>query len=665
MMESPEKAQLEGQSRSTPTVARWQWGLLTRRVQVLIDVSMLAGAFVAAYLLRFDFMLGPAERQRLIWQLPVVVLLQLLSQRVWGIYKFIWRYIGLSEVRAFIGAALTCLAVMLAFRFGMPIGKPNLWVPISVTFIDVGLAFSGTLGIRVFRRMLFEWGEREREERGRQVATGDVRVLLVGAGRAGVMAAREIRGGAMPHLDVKGFVDDDVEKLGSVINGFRVLGPTAEIPRLVEDLGIDEIIITIVRASRSQIRRIVSLCERTKAKVRIIPGLYEILGGKVNVSAIRKVEIEDLLGREAVKLDEKGLHAFLSGKTVMVTGAGGSIGSELVRQVVPFSPLRVLLVERSEYALYQIEEEMRRVWPTLNVVPLLADVGDGGRMRDLFGEYRPQIVIHAAAHKHVPLVESNPGEAVKNNVVGTLTTGELAGEFGAEAFVLISTDKAVNPTSVMGATKRVAELVVQMLDRRFDTAFLAVRFGNVLGSTGSVVPKFREQIARGGPVTVTHPEMRRYFMTIPEAAQLVLQAGALGGGGEIFILDMGQPVKVVDLARDMIHLSGLTPGEDIEIVFTGVRPGEKLFEELGTSADQVDRTRHEKVFVGKIPRMAPETVMAAVTRMAGIVRDGDGKAVREELQRLIPEATLSDEAREADEGRRRKSSRLRVVPVAS
>src|SRR5450830_282816 len=665
MMESPEKAQLQGQSRSTPTMARWQWGLLTRRVQVLFDVSMLAGAFAAAYLLRFDFMLGPAERQRLIWQLPFVVLLQLLSQRVWGIYKFIWRYIGLSEVRAFIGAALTCLAVMLAFRFGMPIGKPNLWVPISVTFIDVGLAFTGTLGIRVFRRMLFEWGEREREERRGQGGASTVKVLLVGAGRAGVMAAREIQGGAMPHLDVRGLVDDDVEKLGSVINGFRILGTTAEIPRLVEDLGIDEIILTVARASRSQIRRIVSLCERTKAKVRIIPGLYEILGGKVKVSEIRNVEIEDLLGREAVKLDEKGLHAFLSGKTVMVTGAGGSIGSELVRQAVSFSPLRLLLVERSEYALYQIEEEMRRVWPTLNVVPLLADVGDGGRMRDLFGEYHPQVVIHAAAHKHVPLVESNPGEAVKNNVVGTLTTGELAGEFGAEAFVLISTDKAVNPTSVMGATKRVAELVVQMLDRRFDTAFLAVRFGNVLGSTGSVVPKFREQIVRGGPVTVTHPEMRRYFMTIPEAAQLVLQAGALGRGGEIFILDMGQPVKVVDLARDMIHLSGLTPGEDIEIVFTGMRPGEKLFEELGTSADQVDRTRHEKVFVGKIPEMAPEKVMAAVTRMAGIVRDGDGKAVREELQKLIPEAILSDEAREADEGQKRKSSRLRVVPVAS
>ena len=667
MMESPEKTQLEGLSRSTPTMAKEHWGLLTRRVQLLLDVSVLAGAFVAAYLLRFDFMLGPAERQRLIWQLPVVVLLQLLSQRVWGIYKFIWRYIGLAELRAFIGAALTCLAVMLAFRFGMPIGKPNLWVPISVTFIDIGLAFTGTLGIRVFRRMLFEWGEREGEERHRQDATS-VRVLLVGAGKAGVMAAREIRGGAMPHLDVKGFVDDDVEKLGSVINGFRVLGTTAEIPKLVVDLGIDEIIITLVRASRSQIRRIVETCERTKVKVRIIPGLYEILGGRVKVSEIRNVEIEDLLGREAVKLDEKGLHAFLSGKTVMVTGAGGSIGSELVRQVVAFSPLRLLLVERSEYALYQIEEEMRRTWPTLNVVPLLADVGDGGRMRDLFGEYRPQIVIHAAAHKHVPLVEWNPGEAVKNNVVGTLTIGEVAGEFGVETFILVSTDKAVNPTSVMGATKRAAELVVQMLDRRFDTAFLAVRFGNVLGSTGSVVPKFREQIARGGPVTVTHPEMRRYFMTIPEAAQLVLQAGSMGEGGEIFILDMGQPVKVVDLARDMIQLSGLTPGEDIEIVFTGMRPGEKLFEELGTSADQVDRTRHEKVFVGKIPQMAPEKVMAAVTRMAGVVRDGDGKAVREELQRLIPEATLSDEAREAAAGLKRKTSgsvrKLSVVPVA-
>jgi FlaA1/EpsC-like NDP-sugar epimerase len=668
MMKSPENAQLEGQSRSTPTVARWQWGLLTRRVQVLIDVCVFAGAFATAYLLRFEFMLGPAERERLIWQLPAVVLLQLLIQRFWGIYKFIWRYIGLSEVRAFIGAALTCLVVMLAFRLGMPIGRPNLWAPISVTLIDVGLAFTGTLGIRVFRRMLFEWGEREREERRRQVATGDVRVLLVGAGKAGVMAAREIQGGAMPHLAVRGFVDDDVEKLGSVINGISVVGTSAEIPRLVDDLLIDEVILTIARASRTEIRRIVSLCEQTKVKVRIIPGLYEILGGKVKVSEIRNVEIEDLLGREAVKLDVKGLHAFLSGKTVMVTGAGGSIGSELVRQVVSFSPLRLLLVERSEYALYQIEEEMRRTWPTLNVVPLLADVGDGGRMRDLFGEYRPQIVIHAAAHKHVPLVESNPGEAVKNNVVGTLTIGEVAGEFGVETFILISTDKAVNPTSVMGATKRTAELVVQMLDRRFETVFLAVRFGNVLGSTGSVVPKFREQIARGGPVTVTHPEMRRYFMTIPEAAQLVLQAGALGEGGEIFILDMGQPVKVVDLARDMIHLSGLTPGEDIEIVFTGMRPGEKLFEELGTSADQVDRTRHEKVFVGKIPQMAPEKVMAAVTRMAGVVRDGDGKGVRVELQRLIPEATLSDEAREAAAGLKRKPSgsvrKLSVVPVA-
>ncbi|MEO6324025.1 MAG: nucleoside-diphosphate sugar epimerase/dehydratase [Thermoanaerobaculia bacterium] len=654
----------EAPGRAFPAGTKRRWGLLARRVQLLLDVGVLAAAFAAAYLLRFEFLLGPVERQLMLWQLPAVVLLQLLSQRVWGIYRFIWRYIGLSEIRAFIGAALTSFAVMIVCRFGLPRGAtPDLRVSISVTLIDVGLAFAGTLGIRVLRRMLFESGERESEERAREHEKGNLKVLLVGAGKAGVLASREMQGGAMPHLDVKGFVDDDLEKLGSVVNGVRVLGTSAEIPRLAEELAIDEIIITVARASRSQIRRIVSLCEKTPAKVRIIPGFYEILGGKVDVKKIRNVEIEDLLGRESVKLDEHGLHEFLSGKTVMVTGAGGSIGSELVRQVVPFSPLCVLLVERSEYALFQIEQEARRAWPTLNFVPVLADVGDAARMREVFEEYRPELVIHAAAHKHVPLVESNPGEAVKNNVVGTLTTGELAGEFGAGAFILISTDKAVNPTSVMGATKRAAELVIQMLDQRFDTAFLAVRFGNVLGSTGSVVPTFREQIARGGPVTVTHPEMRRYFMTIPEAAQLVLQAGSMGAGGEIFILDMGQPVKVVDIARDMIHLSGLTPGEDIEIVFTGLRPGEKLFEELGTSADDVDRTRHEKVFVGKIPQLPSATVIAAVSRMAAVVRDGDGKAVRAELQKLIPEAILSDEARAADGRRQRKSSRLRVVPT--
>ena len=640
-MRRPLKRENSGENRrrlSTAVLGRW--GLLTRRVQVVLDIAVLSSAFVFAYLLRFEFMLGPAERQRLIWQLPAIVLLQLVSQHVWGVYKFIWRYIGLSELRAFIGAALTCVAVMLAFRFGMPVGKLNLWVPISVTFIDVGLAFTGTLGIRVFRRVLYEWGEREREERRSELATGEVKVLLVGAGKAGVMAAREIQGGAMPHLDVKGFVDDDVEKLGSVINGVRVVGTSAEIPRLVEALMIDEVILTIARASRPEIRRIVETCEKTSAKIRIIPGLYDILGGRVRVNDVRPVEIGDLLGREPVTLDLGGLRHLLSGKTVVVTGAGGSIGSELVRQVVRFSPLRVVLLERSEFALYQIEEEMRRTRPELTLIPAVADVGDCGRIREVFGAYRPDIVLHAAAHKHVPLMEVNAGEAVKNNVFGTLTVAEMAGEFGAETFIMISTDKAVNPTSIMGTTKRVAELVIQMLGRRFPTRYVAVRFGNVLGSTGSVIPRFREQIARGGPVTVTHPEMRRYFMTIPEAAQLVLQAGALGKGCEIFILDMGEPVKIVDLAADMIALSGFKPYEEIDIVFTGIRPGEKLFEELGTNADRVERTRHEKVFVGRIPEIAPESVATALASLLDVCQGGDEKALRQELLALVPEAQL-------------------------
>ena len=656
----------DGRRLSTAVLGRW--GLLTRRVQVVLDIVVLSSAFVFAYLLRFEFMLGPAERQRLIWQLPAVVLLQLFSQRVWGIYRFIWRYIGLSELRAFIGAALTCLAVMLAFRFGMPIGKPNLWVPISVTFIDVGLAFTGTLGIRVFRRMLYEWGERDREERRSELAKGEVRVLLVGAGKAGVMAAREIQGGAMPHLHVEGFVDDDVEKLGSVINGVRVVGTSAEIPGLVEALLIDEVILTIARASRGEIRRIVELCEKTTAKIRIIPGLYDILGGRVSVNDVRPVGIDDLLGREPVTLDLGGLRHLLSGKTVVVTGAGGSIGSELVRQVARFSPLRIILVERSEFALYQIEEEMRRTHPGLTLIPAMADVGDAGRIRDLFRAYRPDVVLHAAAHKHVPLMEVNAGEAVKNNVLGTLTVAEMAGEFGTETFIMISTDKAVNPTSIMGTTKRVAELVVQMLDRRFPTHYVAVRFGNVLGSTGSVIPRFREQIARGGPVTVTHPEMRRYFMTIPEAAQLVLQAGALGKGGEIFILDMGEPVKIVDLAADMITLSGFKPYEEIDIVFTGIRPGEKLFEELGTSADKVEKTRHEKVFVGRIPEIDPEKVAAAISRLVDLCQGANEKVLRQELVALVPEAQLEG-IKEAVSGERKSlqrktSSGTNIVPIS-
>jgi FlaA1/EpsC-like NDP-sugar epimerase len=375
-------------------------------------------------------------------------------------------------------------------------------------------------------------------------------------------------------------------------------------------------------------------------KVRVIPDLSEILEGRVKVSRIRDLQIEDLLGREPVQLDEDETARFLSGKTVMVTGAGGSIGSELARQVARFLPAKLLLVERAEFALFDIDRELSRSWPKLPQVPLVADVCDRARMSTIFAAYNPQIVFHAAAHKHVPMMECNATEAVKNNVLGTNLLGELSGQFGVEAFVLISTDKAVRPRSVMGASKRVAELVIQDLDRRFLTRFLAVRFGNVIGSAGSVIPIFREQILNGGPVTVTHPDMTRYFMTIPEATQLVLQAGAMGTGGEIFILDMGEPVRILDLAKEAITLSGLRPFDDIEIIFTGMRPGEKLLEQLEINEEHLSKTRHPKIFIGKIAGYPDGQVRLALECLTQLASNGADAELCEFLNNFLPEANL-------------------------
>jgi FlaA1/EpsC-like NDP-sugar epimerase len=467
-------------------------------------------------------------------------------------------------------------------------------------------------------------------------------VLLIGAGQAGVLAAREIHGRGDTGLVIKGFIDDDPQKQGSVIYGVKVLGTTEDMPWLVRTQGIDHVVITIAAASRNEIRRIVKLCELIPVKVQIIPGLYEILQGNVEVSRIRDVEIEDLLGREPVRLDEEDMSRFLAGKAVMVTGAGGSIGSELARQTARFHPSSLLLVERAEFALFNIDRELRERWPEISIVPLVADVSNEARLRAIFETHRPQVVLHAAAHKHVPLMEHNEAEAVKNNVLATHRIGELAGEFGVQAFVMISTDKAVRPASIMGASKRVAELVVQDLDRRYQTRYVAVRFGNVIGSAGSVIPIFREQIRNGGPVTVTHPDMMRYFMTIPEAAQLVLQAGAMGEGGEIFVLDMGQPVKILDLAKDTITLSGLKPFEDIDIVFTGIRAGEKLFEELQVRDECLTKTRHPKIYIGKIAAYPEQDVRRALERLAFLCENERDSEVREYLGDLLPEARLSN-----------------------
>jgi len=520
-------------------------------------------------------------------------------------------------------------------------------VPLSVNLIDVLLAFGGTYAMRVMRRAEYEYKQKRAQLKKRINGNGNGHshrkrsVLLIGAGRAGSLAAKEIEARGDLDLEIKGFVDDDRSKLGrSVLQGRRVLGTTADLPRLVHVHGINHVVITIAHASRHQIHRIVRICESIPVKVRIIPELYEIIEGRVEFSRIRDVEIEDLLGREPVQLDNESISRELQGKTVMVTGAGGSIGSELARQVQRFAPAHLLLVERAEFALFDIDSELRAQNPAQSIVPLVADVGDESRMRAIFNLYRPHVVIHSAAHKHVPLMESNSTEAVQNNTLNTRLLADMAGEFKAEVFVLISTDKAVRPTSIMGATKRAAELVVQDLNPQYDTRFVAVRFGNVIGSAGSVIPIFREQIRNGGPVTITDKRMKRYFMTIPESAQLVLQASVIGQGGEVFILHMGEPVRIMDLAETLITLSGLKPHEDIQIIETGVRPGEKLYEELSFETEATVATSHPKIFINKLDTPEPETVRTALKVLARLVRERNEDELRRFLNGLLPAARL-------------------------
>jgi FlaA1/EpsC-like NDP-sugar epimerase len=618
----------------------WWTGFLSRKIQYGLDLAVLVISFTFAYLFRFDFNVPPDHVTRGLIQLPIVVLIQFVALVLAGVHSFIWRYTGMSEVRAFVNAGCWWLVPLLLMRFAVPESYGDLRVPVSVILMDAVLAFGGVLSLRVLRRALYE--RYEKRQKAAHAPNGHKKpVLLIGAGRAGVLAAKEIFGRGDTELEVKGFVDDDKGKHGQVIQGIKVYGSTEEVPRLVRELGIDHVVITIAEASAHDIRRILRVCEQVPIKVRIIPGLYEILQGSVQVTRIRDVQIEDLLGRESVHLDEGSIGSFLAGKTVMVTGAGGSIGSELARQVARFQPNSLLLVERAEFALFTIDRELRGEWPDLSIIPMVADVGDEGRMRSIFSAHHPEVVLHAAAHKHVPMMESNMAEAVKNNVLATRIVGELAGQFGVDVFVLISTDKAVRPTSVMGASKRVAELCVQALNRQFRTRYVAVRFGNVIGSAGSVITIFREQIRRGGPITVTHPDMVRYFMTIPEAAQLVLQAGAMGEGGEIFVLDMGEPVRIFELAKDIISLSGLKPYEDIDIIFTGVRPGEKLFEELEMSEECLAKTRHPKIFIGKIAAYPEQKVDQALRRLKDLSSAGSEQEMRAFLSALLPEATLT------------------------
>ena len=612
---------------------------LRRPAQFLFDVAVLCGAFVVAYLPAVNIQLGEFYGEILLRQLPFVVLVQFSSLFLVGAYSILWRYVSIEDLKVFVKAAAIAAGVLLALRFLLIFTDFTLWqVPVSVILIDTVLAFGGLLTLRVLRRFFYEFGEKNK------VFTGKHRVkrkaaLVIGAGRMGATLVKELRGRRDTELEIRGMVDDDPRKKGGSVSGYKVLGTTKDVPRLIDELGIQQVVIALDEARGMEIRRILDVCSAIPVKAQIVPSLNEIAHGRVSVSRIRDVQIEDLLGRDPVKLDDENLHDFLTGRTVMVTGAGGSIGSELVRQIINYRPKRILLIERAEFFLFQIGRELQDIG-VVDFVPLIADVGDEPRMREIFEKHRPEVIFHAAAHKHVPLMEVNPVEAIKNNVLATRCLGELAGQFSVRDFVLISTDKAVNPTSVMGASKRIAEIVVQALNQQYGTNYVAVRFGNVLGSAGSVVPIFREQIRKGEAITVTDKEMTRYFMTIPEASQLVLQAGALGAGGEIFILDMGQPVKIVNLAEDMIRLSGLTPYEDIDIVFTGVRKGEKLFEELEITGENLDKTNHPKIFIGKIAAYSNDEVEQILTSFRAAVVDSDEAKVRLLFNQFLPEARI-------------------------
>ncbi len=608
--------------------------LLSRGFQIAIDCLVLSLAFWLAFLLRFEAAIPSYWLRVALLSWPYAIIVQYGVLIIFGVPEFSWRYMGLRETRRIaLAIAGGCVAMFVA-RAAIPQVEDSLrlgHLPFGVIGMNSCLAFVGLVGVRAIRRIYGEAQDRKRWNPNDEL----VRVLLIGAGDAGVLVAKEIRARPDLNLDPVGFLDDDVLKHGIRIAGLPVLGTTAQLREIAERQHVKRVLITIANASGSEIRRITVLCREAELDTKIIPGIYEIVDDRVNLSRIRPVAIEDLLGRDPVQLDETSIEASIHNAVVMVTGAGGSIGSELCRQVSRFSPACLVLVERFENALFEIHRELVNAYPDLVILPRIADVTDAVRMQHVFAEHCPSIVFHAAAHKHVPMMEANPGEAIKNNIGGTRVLADLADRSGVERFVLVSTDKAVNPTSVMGATKRVAEIYTQALAQRSKTRFVTVRFGNVLGSNGSVIPIFKQQIAAGGPVTITHPEMKRYFMTIPEASQLVLQAGAMGKGGEIFILDMGRPVKIVDLANDLIALSGLDPS-DIAIEFTGIRPGEKLFEELATDSERADTTAHPKIFVGRVRPTAWDDAIRGIDRLLELAPTA-GENLLPSLRGLVPE----------------------------
>ena len=593
---------------------------------LIVDVITIIGVALISLLIRFDGYITPHYMQQMVDALPIMVISYIVMLLSMHLYTRIWRYAGMREMVAVLIA--TTLGAGL-FYTGMYVFDKSL--PRSIYLISWILS-TGVIGIgrMVLHYIAMRYG-------GKQSTDADmVNTLIIGAGDAGATIAREIERYHKRSRKVIGFIDDDESKFNRLMGGVRILGNRHDIPSIVKENKVKEIIIAMPSVTRNEIRNIMEICSPLKCKVNTLPGMYQLLDDEVLVSHLHPVSIEDLLERDEVRLDMDIVEHYIRDKVVLVTGAGGSIGSEICRQIMRVGPKQLLLLGHGENSIYLINQELKNIYKDGPIIPIIADIRDKQQLDQIFTQYNPQVVFHAAAHKHVPLMEIQPMAAVLNNIYGTRNVADVAGRHGVERFVMISTDKAVNPTSVMGATKRVAEKVIISMNDTYDTKYITVRFGNVLGSRGSVIPLFKKQIEAGGPVTVTDPEMTRYFMTIPEASQLVLQAGAMGKGGEVFLLDMGEPVKIIDLARNMIRLSGLEPDKDIHIKITGLRPGEKKYEELLTSEEGTNRTNHTKIFEAPLDTVDRDWLIKKISTFDSCETDMDVIGV---LQDIIPTYT--------------------------
>ena len=594
---------------------------------ICIDCIMVAAISVGVLWARFEFeysAITPIYLDHVYRYMPVNLILTVGIFWLFRIYKSLWRFAGLRQVCDIVLACVAATIVSVAIIMEIFIGH----MPRSYKFYYVVFLIFFMVGSRMAYRIGYQWFMKKKS--GPQIKT-----MIIGAGDATRLLLEEVQRSQFISRKICCLIDDDVTKHGTYFHGYPIVGGREVIPEAAEKYQIEEIIISMPSVSRKVISGIVSICKETDCKLKTLPGLYQLVNEEVSLTRLREVDIEDLLGREPVRVDLQEIMSYVNRKTVLVTGGGGSIGSELCRQIATHEPKQLILVDIYENGAYEIEQELRRKHPELKLVALVASVRNTHRMNQIFETYRPEIVYHAAAHKHVPLMETSPNEAIKNNVFGTYKTALAAANHGVKRFVLISTDKAVNPTNIMGASKRICEMLIQTLNKHYETEFVAVRFGNVLGSNGSVIPLFQKQIEEGGPVTVTHPDIIRYFMTIPEAVSLVLQAGAYAKGGEIFVLDMGEPVRIMDLAKNLIRLSGYTPGEDIEIKIVGLRPGEKLYEEMLMDEEGLTATENQMIFIGQPIEMDEEGFLEKVEKLGAAAMD-DSENIRSLVRELVP-----------------------------